>query len=129
MFILNDVIRYYGLKKIIRECDVKMTNEIEMNEITKGRLLEYVRLWKKYDHSYFWTPNIRAAGRRQAEKNNSFNFEFYFDGHDYVMSIVMNQSAKHVYVSRTLMQDGKRVTIRQLTRYIAKEELKNENRK
>jgi hypothetical protein len=99
------------------------------NEITKGRLVEYINLWKKYDRSYFWTPNISAAGRRQAEKNNSFNFEFSFDGHDYVMSIVMNQSAKHVYVSRELLQDGKHVTIRTLTRYVAKEELKNENRK
>jgi hypothetical protein len=106
-----------------------MRLENEMNEITKGRLVEYVSLWKKYDHSYLWTPNIGAAGRRQAEKNNSFNFEFSFDGHDYVMSIVMNQSAKHVYVSRTLTQDGKRVTIRQLTRYIAKEELKNEKKR
>jgi hypothetical protein len=92
------------------------------NEITKGRLVEY-------DRSYFWSPCDLSYQRRKAEKNNSFNFEFSFDGHDYVMSIVMNQSAKHVYVSRELLQDGKHVTIRALTRYVAKEELKNEKKR
>jgi hypothetical protein len=99
------------------------------NEITKGRLVEYINLWKKYDRSYFWSPCDLSYQRRKAEKNNSFNFEFSFDGHDYVMSIVMNQSAKHVYVSRELLQDGKHVTIRALTRYVAKEELKNEKKR
>jgi len=106
-----------------------MKTENEMNEITKGKLVEYVRLWKYYNSAYLWSPYARASERRKAEKNNSFNIEFSFDGHDYVMSIVMNQSAKHVYVSRQLTQDGKRVTIRQLTRYIAKEELKNEKKR
>jgi len=32
MFILNEVIRYYGLKKIIRECEEKMKTENEMKE-------------------------------------------------------------------------------------------------
>jgi len=112
--------------KIIRECDVKMRLE---NEITKGRLVEYVNLWKKYDRSYFWSPYDLSYQRRQAEKNNRFDFNFSFDGHHYIMKIRMQQSTRHVYVERELLQDGKRVTIRQLTRYIAKEELKNENRK
>jgi len=83
-----------------------------MNEIK-----EYVRLWKKYDRSYFWSPYDLSALRRKAERDNSFNFEFSFGGHDYVMSIVMKQSTKNVYVSRELLQDGRRVTIRELTKY------------
>jgi hypothetical protein len=96
----------------------------EMKEITKGKLVEYVRLWKYYNHAYLWTPYARASERRKAEKNNNFNIEFLFDGHDYVMSIVMNQSAKHVYVTRTLLQDGRKVSIRALSKYLSKEELK-----
>jgi len=107
----------------------KEMKENEMNEITKGRLVEYVRLWKRYDNSYLWRPYDLSFQRRQAEKDNSFDFEFTFDEHHYIMKIRMQQSTRHVYVKRELLQDGKRVTIRQLTRYIAKEELKNENRK
>jgi len=87
-------------------------------EITKEKLAEYVRLWKKYERSYFWSPYDLSALRRKAERDNTYHLEFSFDGHDYVMDIVMNQSARHVYVSRQLTQDGRKVTIRTLTKYI-----------
>jgi hypothetical protein len=99
------------------------------NEITKGRLVEYINLWKKYDRSYFWSPCDLSYQRRKAEEENSYHMEFSFNGHNYVMTIVMKQSTRNVYVSRELRKDGVKVTIRELTRYVAKEELKNEKKR
>ena len=91
--------------------------EKEKMEVTKEQIKEYVSLWKYYDKSYFWSPAHLAALRRKAEEKNTHHKEFSFDGHDYVMDITMQQSAKHVYVSRELTRDGKTVTIRALTKY------------
>ena len=88
-----------------------------LNEVTKEKIKEYVRLWKSYDGSYFWYPKSGSGSRRKAEEENTHHKEFSFDGHDYVMDIRMQQSARHVYVSRELTRDGKTVTIRALTRY------------
>ena len=102
-------------KERIENGGVKM--EKEKMEVTKEKVKEYVSLWKSYEGSYFWIPNIGSAGRRKAEEKNTHHKEFSFDGHDYVMDITMQQSAKHVYVSRELTRDGKTVTIRALTKY------------
>jgi mRNA-degrading endonuclease HigB of HigAB toxin-antitoxin module len=74
-------------------------------------------LWKKYDSAYFWSPYDLSALRRKAEKENTHHVEFSVGGHSYIMDISMQQSTKNVYVRRVLMKDGRRVTIRELTKY------------
>jgi hypothetical protein len=91
-----------------------------LNEVTKEKIKEYVRLWKSYDGSYFWQPMSDSVSRRKAEEKNTHHKEFSFDGHDYVMDIRMQQSVRNVYVYRELTRDGKKVTIRALTRYVVK---------
>jgi len=93
------------------------SEKMEKKEVGMKEIREYVNLWKKYDRSYFWSPYDLSFQRRKAEEDNSFDIEFYFNGHHYVMSIRMQQSTKNVYVTRTLMKDGRRVTIRELTKY------------
>ena len=94
------------------------TENKEIKEIDIYELEGYVKLWKKYDKSYFWSPAGNSRGRRSAEENNTYHFEFSYDKHNFVMDISMSQSAKHVYVTRSLMRDGNSVTIRALTKYI-----------
>ncbi len=95
-----------------------MENEKEMKEVGMNEIKEYINLWKKYDRSYFWTPYDLAFQRRKAEEENSYHMEFSFGGDCYVMDISMRQSTKNVYVTRTLLRDGRRVTIRELSRYV-----------
>jgi hypothetical protein len=98
--------------------DVIEKMETEMKEITKEKVKEYINLWKRYDSAYFWTPYDLAFQRRKAEEENSYHMEFSFNGHNYIMDISMQQSTKNVYVRRELRKDGKKVTIRELTKII-----------
>lgn len=87
-------------------------------KVTKEEVKEYVNLWKRYDSAYFWRPYDLSALRRKAEKENTHHVEFSVGGHSYIMDISMKQSTKNVYVRRVLMKDGRRVTIRELTKII-----------
>lgn len=87
-------------------------------EIDRTSLEKYVQIWKKYDGTYFWHPDGNARGRRKAEEDNTFEHNFSFDGHKYTINVSMSQSCHHVYVTRMLTRDGKRVTIRALTKYL-----------
>jgi len=94
------------------------SEKMEKKEVGMKEIREYVNLWRKYDKSYFWSPCDLSFQRRKAEEDNSFDFEFYFNGHHYVMSIRMQQSTRNVYVRRELKKDGVRVSIRALTKYV-----------
>ena len=94
-----------------------MISSMSSQETTE-KIKEMVSLWKYYDRAYFWSPAPSSASRRKAEENNTFERRFNFDGHEFVMSVSMSQSGKNVYVSRELIRDGVRVTIRALTKYI-----------
>ena len=94
------------------------TGKMETEEMDLESVKRYVRIWKSYDGAYFWHPEGNARGRRKAEEDNTFEYNFHYDGHWFTMNVSMSQSCKNVYVTRMLTKDGKRVTIRALSKYV-----------
>ena len=100
------------------ETEKMETGKKETEEMDLESVKRYVRIWKSYDGAYFWHPEGNARGRRNAEKYNTFEYHFCYDDHVFSMYVSMSQSCKNVYVTRMLTRDGKRVTIRALSKYV-----------
>ena len=100
------------------ETEKMETGKMETEEMDLESVKRYVRIWKSYDGAYFWHPEGNARGRRKAEEDNTFEYNFHYDGHWFTMNVSMSQSCKNVYVTRMLTRDGKRVTIRALSKYV-----------
>jgi len=85
----------------------------------KKQLRIAIAIHESMKGSYFWTPPSSASGRRQMEKQKSFEMTFVFQGVEYSISISTDVSCRNVYYDCKILKDGKKSNIRSIKALIA----------
>jgi len=80
----------------------------------QGKIREIIREIESLKNAYLFNPPSSANHRREYEKRNSFYECFVIGGKLFEVKRNVSCSCKHVYVTTTIMVDGKKSTIRSL---------------
>ena len=91
-----------------------MKNQLTLSDTAKSAVQTYIKLSEKFRNSYFWKPPTNASSRRNYEQSNSFAFE----DENLLLKFNVSCSCKNIYVSKTVMIQGKSSNIKGLKNLI-----------
>lgn len=76
------------------------------------KVAEDIAHHEKMRSSVFWSPAMKAAGRRYNEDRHTFEHTYEYEGHEYKYESQYSESCRHCYYKGYFYLDGEQKNLR-----------------